>query len=173
MTEYLRTLCKTGIGLFVLWHMAAIGIYALPTAANDPLSAWVREHGRDVVTPYVQLTSQWQQWNLFSPDPLRRITRYRVTTDDTDMLIDDATYNGFRHAVRFKLYDQALRDAPALQPLHIAAARMLCTELKIAVGTPMAIWSETAVLPTARDRSAWEQWQPTFDPLLLLRTSCP
>src|SRR5437764_493460 len=61
--------------LFCLWHMTAVAVFLLPQRA------WNRAI-KQLTTPYVLLTSQWQQWDIFSPDPLRRVSFYSLTTDD-------------------------------------------------------------------------------------------
>ncbi len=66
------------IVLFCLWHMAAMGAYAVPDPAEDPVSMWIRERVQPWVRPYAYALSQWQQWNLFSPDPMRRETEYVI-----------------------------------------------------------------------------------------------
>lgn len=66
------------IALFFFWHVAAIAIYTVPPEAQDSLSRRTKEELVPIVRPYLFITSQWQQWNLFSPDPLRRIVHYYI-----------------------------------------------------------------------------------------------
>ena len=63
---------------FVLWHAFAVLVYSVPRVAADPISTWTRRRLVPVVGPYMFLTSQWQLWNLFAPDPTRLVTIDRI-----------------------------------------------------------------------------------------------
>src|SRR5687768_11713294 len=94
---------RSAIISFVLWHMFAVVVYALPHDADDRLNTWIRSELKPIVRPYILLTSQWQQWNLFSPDPLRRVTAYDIQRNDregwtTIKVIDWNTLSAARQA---------------------------------------------------------------------------
>ncbi len=61
---------------FCLWHMTAVALYVVPGALKTRWSP-IGEI-RSLTDPYVLMTSQWQQWNIFSPNPLRRVSTFRV-----------------------------------------------------------------------------------------------
>lgn len=181
MKEYLRTFAKTGIALFCIWHMAAIGAYSIPSDARDRFSTWMRGHVIPVVTPYVLQTSQWQQWNLFAPNPLRRIVFYRVDRQ-TDgggwteaAAINRTTYGTWRHAVRFKLLGQALEENTNCPELAERAAQVLCRELGFAPGERMRIWHDVTIVPYVHpspSRAWWNSWTPQFNATLAIETTC-
>lgn len=78
-----QTAGKIAIGLFCVWHMAAVAAYSLPNYAPAPV--WkAREAIVYVTRPYILLTSQWQKWNLFSPDPLRRVIAFHIERKNKD-----------------------------------------------------------------------------------------
>jgi hypothetical protein len=55
---------KTLISLFIIWHIFAVSVWLLsPGAVNFYLSK--------IVAPYMQITGFWQNWTMFSPNPLR------------------------------------------------------------------------------------------------------
>lgn len=181
MREYLRTLAKVGIALACVWHMAAIGVYSIPVDAKDPVARWFGERLRPAVIRYVLITSQWQQWNLFAPNPLRRMMFYRLDAADpsgawtTVATIDDRAYGPWRHAVRFKLLGQALEEKTERPELAERAALVLCREHGVAPGTPVRVWHEIAVIPYVSrrtDPSWWAKWTPTFEPSLAIETTC-
>ena len=95
-----QTIQKLLLITFVTWHILAVGIYAIPPNAEKGLEtatwgffrgpdsgrgtviAWIKQYIKPEVKPYMLATSQWQQWNLFSPDPLRRVTALTVDTKE-------------------------------------------------------------------------------------------
>lgn len=73
-----RTLAEAAIALFCAWHAFAVAVYAVPVVAPDSFSSWVHLAWLPAVTPYIYLTSQWQKWDLFSPDPPQEVIAYTV-----------------------------------------------------------------------------------------------
>jgi hypothetical protein len=56
---------------FLIWHMFAVCVYLLPAnAQNQSIRQWT--------APYILLFSQWQKWDIFSPNPVRRMSDYRI-----------------------------------------------------------------------------------------------
>lgn len=182
MKEYFRLFLKTGIVIFCLWHMAAVGFYSIPSDSRDRFSIWLRDTINPHVAPYLLMTSQWQQWNLFSPNPLRRVTFYSIDTYQTDRwseiaYIDNEMYNRFRHAARFKMYGQLFAEEnDALLPIRENATWQLCEELNVPAGTPIRVWRDVTVIPyisPSPPKEWWEQWIPRFEPNLAVDTICP
>ena len=68
---------KIAIVLFCLWHMAAVGAYAAPGYLPEPFKS-ARQQFVDFSRSYLLTTSQWQKWNLFSPNPLRRVVSFHI-----------------------------------------------------------------------------------------------
>jgi hypothetical protein len=70
MPAMLRTIGRWLIILFCLFHMTAIAVYLLP-------NGWLVK-AKEIASPYVLSTSQWQKWDIFSPNPLRRVSMYSI-----------------------------------------------------------------------------------------------
>ena len=110
MRKALRIAGQIFIGVFFVLHVTAIGLYAIPMNTQDTTAKFLRDTVLQPFIPYILSTSQWQQWNLFSPDPLRRVTRYYIqqkTEDDrwaTLASFTPETYSLWRHANHFKLF---------------------------------------------------------------------
>lgn len=64
--------------VFCVWHMFAIAAYVAPQ--NTASARWntfaIRSF--NAARPYVLGLSQWQKWDIFSPDPLRRVSLYSI-----------------------------------------------------------------------------------------------
>lgn len=181
MKEYLRTFAKTGIALFCVWHMAAIGLYSLPGDANDRVSRWLNDNVTGHVVPYMLMTSQWQQWNLFAPNPLRRIVFYRVETENAQgnwayvASVNDKTYSTWRHAVRFKLLGQALEEDTDRPELAERTAQIFCREFGLDPDAGIRIWHEVTVIPYVHpspSKAWWNSWKPQFESTLAIETRC-
>ena len=69
---FLRRLIKVAIALFVVFHISSTFMYSLYHVEGVPVLEWLYNK-RTHIRPYILATSQWQRWNLFSPDPLRRV----------------------------------------------------------------------------------------------------
>lgn len=78
-----RSAGKIAIVLFCLFHMAAVAAYAAPDYTPEPLLS-LKEDIVEISRPYILMTSQWQKWNLFSPDPLRRIVSFHIDKELKD-----------------------------------------------------------------------------------------
>ncbi len=181
MKEYLRLFAKTGLALFCIWHMAAVGLYALPTDARDRVTRWTMQHVRGHVVPYMLMTSQWQQWNLFAPNPLRRIVFYRIDTsnDEADWTtvttINATTFGHWRRAVRFKLLSQVLEEQTNRPELATRAAQILCQEFDLQPDARIRIWHEIAIVPSlypSPSKAWWNTWIPRFESSLAIETPC-
>ncbi len=80
---------------FCLVHMAAVAAYLLPR--NTPWRAFNLLAGDafNMSRPYILSLSQWQKWDIFSPDPLRRVSRFTV----------DAYRNGAWHTLATRTFE--------------------------------------------------------------------
>jgi hypothetical protein len=179
--EYLRTFAKVSVALFCAWHMVAVGLYTIPAESTDRLSRWIADNATPHVTKYMLITSQWQQWNLFAPDPLRRIVFYRIETQNAEGgwayvgSVNRQTYGGLRHAVRFKLLGQALEENTTRPEIAERAAQVFCDEFKLDPEANIRIWHETTVVPYVHpspSKAWWDAWKPTFESSLGIETTC-
>ena len=175
-------LLRSVIIFFCLWHMSAVAIYTIPRESTDRVSIWAREKLLPKVTPYMLQTSQWQLWNLFAPNPLRRVTYYALDTWENGAwqehtVIRPGTYPFWSHAWHFKmllaLWEENRVD---LLPVSEHLAQLQCERFGIAPGQRMRLRYEITVVPyfpAPVGIAAWKQWQPQWENITALETTCP
>ncbi|MSR35828.1 MAG: hypothetical protein EXR95_04165 [Gemmatimonadetes bacterium] len=154
---------------FVLWHAFAVLVYSVPRPATDPLSGWVRRHLLPVVAPYMFVTSQWQLWNLFAPDPPRLVTTYRTDVQSDGgwrelETVGPGTFSIWRHTARFQLMRNLLKDgAPTFEPAEERYLELVCAEHGLEAGTPIRLTYEHYLIPAHARRASrawWNEWRP-------------
>ncbi len=160
-SQPILSLSQTLIIVFCLWHLAAVAIYSLPDAANDGFSKGVRSL-QPVVRPYILLTSQWQQWNLFSPDPLRRTVTYVVEREEQSgwtqlESFDPTDASFFRHATEFKFLGRLLEGSGQL-PLVEHFLRQQCDTHLLPSGTHLRLVYLHSMLPIPRRSLTPGEW---------------
>ncbi len=174
-----RRLWEPVIACLALWHVFAVGVYALPLQATDRLTVLLRGTLMSAVTPYIQTTSQWQQWDLFSPNPYTRVSRYTFEVRDAEgawtpaVTMDASSFPIFRRAALLKLFHNILDDANPLLTQRLM--RHLCADRGLAAGTPVRLRMEAYVLPhppSPMPVAAWRAWQPVFVPLQTAEGTC-
>lgn len=178
----LSTLKKIGLIVFVIWHMFAVSVYSIPRDAKDMYATWSRQVLLPKVTPYMLITSQWQLWNLFSPDPLRRVTFYRIETETNGdwyelTTIQPGTFSAWRHATWFKLLGNIWNefDEPK-SPLAGRMLHLLCKEHNVQEHTPIRLVYEYYVIPQHQKRESatwWNAWKPQTSSYIGFTTECP
>jgi hypothetical protein len=182
MRSLINVVGKSILVIFFLWHMFSVAVYSIPRDAKDAFSQWSRFDLLPLVTPYMYITSQWQLWNIFAPDPLRRVTTYRteIRRDNGWVQLEAVgpdSFSIFRHATRIKLMGNMLdefsdnRAAIAGRYLHL-----LCSEHNVPSGTPMRLWYDVYILPFLTEPQTarwWREWQPEYSSTLGFSTTCP
>jgi hypothetical protein len=180
----IRTIGKVVLVLFLLWHMFAVAVYSVPRDSKDVFGLWAQIDLIPLVSPYMFVTSQWQLWNIFSPDPLRRVTSYRIEIRENErwrelITIEPDAYSIFRHSTRLKLMlnilDEFKNDRA---PYAGRFMHLLCADYKLEQGTPIRLIYHWYVLPQLaelRSRAWWEQWSSALRPVdtLGFTTTCP
>lgn len=158
--------------------MAAVAIYALP----PQIPAWAvpaRSVLLGLVSPYLQITSQWQQWDLFSPDPYTRVSTYVFETRDAEGkwlpagVIDARSFPVPRRAAFNKLFNNVLDD-PA-SPFGARLLQHLCTGRGLSAGTAVRMNVLAYVLPHPdhpASVAAWRAWVPSPAPLWTIDGIC-
>lgn len=164
------TLPRAAIILFCLWQIAAVGAYALPDAAKDPLAVWLRGNVQPIVRPYILLTSQWQQWNIFSPDPLQRVTTYSVEVDHGDawgtlQTWSPQTVSALQHAHIFKMLGRLLEGTSPTLPLIEHFLRVQCDDFNLPPGTHLRLAYQNGVLPRPMHVFSVRSWVAVRAPL--------
>lgn len=111
---------------FCLWHMTAITLYNIPVKYLGIVG-----HVRTITDPYVFRFSQWQYWDIFSPEPMRRVPRFIVERNagdrwETAMIISYADLPWWLRVKEMKVVDRLAGDWKNLTIPYLLA---LCPEL--------------------------------------------
>lgn len=117
------------IPLFCLWHMFAVASFIIPLSYPGGMGI-VGQRLHDLSAPYVLSLSQWQQWNLFAPDPIRRVSQYTIDTEVTGawtatQLIDPSSRPFYEYAKLMKVLGRLETTHSALVAPFL---RFQCTE---------------------------------------------
>ena len=168
--------------LFCLWHMTAVAVLALPWQALDPYAHWMSSHIGPYAAPYVYLLSQWQQWNLFSPDPLRRVTTYVVQVQQGKAwrdiaMIDNDSYPRWQHATHFKMFGEMLENDQDNYRIPIVERflQSFCTPAGLPPGSVIRLFYHWYVIPIPDESIAkWARsWRPGISADPGIKTICP
>ena len=180
MKAYLHLCLKTGIALFVVCHMAAVFLYSIPIVNSNPLLR-LRTATFPYTSPYLFATSQWQQWNLFAPDPLRAVTDYTVEREDhsnwtyvTTLAAENIPW--LRKATYGKLLPAILNDNAKLKPIQELFLDTQCHPLGLLPGTHVRLLSRVTVIPyapTTKLLTNVVNWHPTWTEKTLVDSFCP
>lgn len=125
MTLKMKTMGQVLVGVFVVWHAFAVATYAIPISTQSVFARSVRNISVTMTRGYVLSLSQWQQWNLFAPDPMRRVPSYEVQRQDVGQWLTIASINpdsfSWAHqATRYKLLIGMLeQDQETYSPLMV------------------------------------------------------
>ena len=157
--------------------MAAIGIFSLQNVDRFPVLKWLQDQ-EHYVRPYILMTSQWQKWNLFSPDPLRRITEMQFDAElfgtwHTVRNLDFDHLSYFRRANELKVMRQMEDDN--MGPLRERYVQDICRTQRLQIGTPMRIRKRIVVIPKPEKHESvawWRMWQPQWQETVMLETAC-
>ncbi len=170
---------RTAIILFCLWHISAIAAFSIDTnwkiapltVFKETINPWTR--------PYILLTGQWQQWNLFSPDPLRRISQYRVEQSINEtwhtVLAIDASLPYPRRAGMTKTL-RRLEDRGSNDALTQRFLALVCRDKGIPEGMKVRLQRTYSVLPKPSESLSMQQWreyQPQWTEDTLAEIPCP
>lgn len=182
MKESIRTAGRWTLIVLLVMHMAAVLLYAVPWGANDAPTRWIRLNLSAKVHPYILSTSQWQQWNLFSPDPLRRVSHYIVQYSRNGTWItlrhyQPGMYPWWRHSNRFKLYGEFLdAQGDGYKPIVDHLLHRICATEELEPGTRIHVFRSAYVIPMhLKPESAawWKGWKPEYIELAPVETTCP
>lgn len=174
----LRKLLKVIIALFVVFHISATFMYSLYHVEGVPVLEWLFEK-RSYIRPYVLATSQWQRWNLFSPDPLRRVIEMEFDQKIDGNWVNVFTLNEhnvtwFQRAPELKIMRRM--EEENMRPLQEQYMFDFCRRHRIPGGTEMRLRKRWHVIPrhdTTQSEEWWNAWEPYWQETELLQTSCP
>ena len=152
---------------FCLWHMFAVASFLMPRAT--PIA-------HAIVWPYMQLTSQWQSWDIFSPDPLRRASFFRlemmtVNGPETLALLDAAHLPWFERAKELKVLGRLYDDWGMLAADYV---RSMCPRYPQAAEEVLRLTASSTVIPSDLPHLAvLASWNPQFEERTLATIRCP
>jgi len=181
MKEYLRLFGKTAVALFVLIHMGAVLVFSIPSEAKAPLAGYLRDTVRPRVAPYLLATSQWQEWNLFAPDPLRQVRGYEVDVESgvdwkTIAVVNPNSFPWWRHATYAKLLSAMLmKERNDYDVFRERFLQFICHDMGVAAGTMVRLRETMAVIPyTDVHQKAfwWSVWKAPTDSSVTHMSTC-
>lgn len=128
-----------------LWHMFAIAAYLLP--AN---SEGITQSIRQLSVPYILSLSQWQKWDIFSPNPLRRNSVYRIERNagdrwETAMIIDFSHLAWHERAKELKVLGRLQDSWKALLPDYLMS---YCPRIPGGPGSDVRLLVATTIVPS-------------------------
>lgn len=171
----LRRIAHVLIPLLCLYHMAAIGLYLVPfDDVHDTLRQPVAA-GKRWTTPYVQLTSQWQWWNIFSPNPQRRVTSMRIEQKQGDRWVTVISLSRWdlpwwRRSKELKLLSRIEDDWNGLTPAYL---QEWCEQAQLS--GDMRLMRKMFVIPLdheVRRTGGWKNWKPIYEEAVVGSTTC-
>lgn len=127
--------------------MFAVAAYLLPTEYTDTVGRTMKIMNR-LSAPYVLSLSQWQKWDIFSPDPLRRVTDFRIESRVVDVWRTERvftydTLSWHERAKELKVLGRLEYGWERLIPSYLSAA---CRELGIG-SSEVRLVAEYWILP--------------------------
>lgn len=122
--------------------MAAVALYLLPEKG-------ILRVPRTLTKPYVLLLSQWQKWDIFSPDPLRRVSTYVLERDAGDRKVLAATIDydslpWWHRAKELKVLSRLEGQWSMLGSYYI---RSLCEDIPFGPGSALRLIARSSTLP--------------------------
>lgn len=166
------------IMLFVVGHMAAIGLYAIPYRAYDPVSRWILKNIRPKLEPYLLLTSQWQQWNPAAPDPGSRVTFFVVEQRQADgpwehlTTLSPKSISWHRRFPEFRIASDMMTSHAIVQQHYL---RLYCQQFQLAPHTQLQAlyqWYDLPTDPAILSFQRWDSWAPQWHSQTAYGTVC-
>lgn len=158
--------------------MFSVFVYAIPREAADNFSIATRSVLLPIVSPYMLSTSQWQLWNLFAPDPLRRVDFYRIESFQHGAwfpltTIQPGSYPWWRHPFYFKMFVNVFNEFDSsTNPAKVRLLQLLaCEPYHLSKGTQVRLVYEYYVIPAGPTN--WNAWKPSLANDSGPVTTCP
>jgi len=138
-----RNIATWLIPLFCIFHMTAVLAYLLPRNINSAIDSI-----KDGTRGYVLITSQWQKWDIFSPNPTRQVHDFRIvrTNNENDVLmhLDKSSVPWWQQAKERKVLGR-LRDGwEELAPSYLLS---LCPRIPEAASQDIALVDRMTIIP--------------------------
>jgi hypothetical protein len=167
------------VTVFFAWYVVAIGVYAIPNDTQFSAAQWLRHTIQPWTSPSVLMASQWQQWNLFSPDPLRRVTTYAVEVFRDGawqplVHIQPSAFPFWRHANHFKLLINVMEGSNT--QVAERYVQSLCGTFGLEPGMELKVTNMVTVIPyleVPKSTRWWREWDMMYSPSGGFATFCP
>lgn len=182
MRTFFRRLSKIAIGLFCLYHMAAIASYAFPGEIHDLVRYRIQKAYRSTAVldrvdtfrwnafgKYVLTTSQWQIWNLFSPNPMRDVLKLEVQKWSKEdrrwvlaVIVDPQKLSGWRSARDAKILYGVTYNWEDDRPVRKRLLETFCKNLELPENTLVRLVFYSYTIPNYNVSSSafWKRYEP-------------
>lgn len=129
---------------FCLWHITAVTLY------NIPAKYWPVGTLRTVTDPYIFTLSQWQYWDIFSPDPMRRVARFIVERNagdrwETALVMQYETLPWWLKVKEMKVLDRIAGNWSGLTNPYLTS---LCPHIPLAGDKDIRLVMKYFILPS-------------------------
>ena len=174
-----RSVLRALIIAFCLYHMTAVAAYSVSTNWRIALLTYMREKTLPYVRGYTLMTSQWQQWNLFSPDPIRRVSRYRIGWEMNGKQVEGHWIDeglSYHHSANIMKTLRRLEEHPHNDPLLLRFLALTCRNMVLPAGTPIHLERHYYVLPQPEEplsRAEWKSFAPQWAQDVMAESMCP
>ncbi|HLD07876.1 MAG TPA: hypothetical protein VJB60_02310 [Candidatus Peribacterales bacterium] len=126
--------------LFFALHAFSIGVESIPSDVENPLTRGVRFFFQPMTNMYINATAQWQNWNLFAPDPFKESILFTVeslTPSGTleSRAITPHSIPWYSRTNTFKFFRFLSRDGEKYVEARRAFLHSLCTRWDFPPGT--------------------------------------
>lgn len=161
----MRHLGRLLIIAFCVWHMIATAIYVIPDESKNAPAKAIQAFIMPAAQPYLYATSQWQKWNIFSPDPIRRVSSYffEIEKEGSWHPLLDVRPREIAWWKRSRELKVLRRTEEGGQAAAQAYLRYLCRIGLAPAGAHIRLRREYYVIPTGvevRSMGGWQAFSP-------------
>ena len=160
--------------------MFAVALFAVPGPyINRTIVQTLRHHFNDAVRPYMLITSQWQSWPLFAPDPTRRVSRMHVEGFSigeewhTIEEMSESAIPWWRYAKEIKIIERLFE--PGREDMRKHYLELRCRRAGITKRTAVRSHYRYYVIPKNDIQQPvdwWKDWQPEWNESIDVQTVC-
>lgn len=182
MRKYSQHMFEVCIMLFCVFHVWSVFSFSAPSSLMKtvPLVQKVRDMTSYYVDPYLRLTSQWQSWNLFAPNPLRRVVNFSIIRTDgpTPLLVEDISPESlewYRASVELKTVrrlEKKSKDQIALREAYLQDA---CRRYQLDTSATLQLMISRHIVPHHTETKSfwwWRDWQPRWSQYADVSVQC-
>jgi hypothetical protein len=128
--------------------MFAVAVFVVPISYPGGMGV-IGQRLHEFSAPYVLSLSQWQQWNLFAPDPIRRVSTFIVDTRENNQWVPTAFIDPTSRA--FYEYPKLMKVLGRLETTHAGLVepflQFYCQTEKETQGKELRLRINYVVLP--------------------------